>query len=910
MELLIIGGTSAEKMKKILSQSADNVSVTIYSSVDEFLSQTSTRPVHADRIFLMQEAYKALGANAKPVLDSMARFLGNQYPSVRLLCLGADTTALHDMAQIFISPNYATFSVARATGNLITDLALQPIESLTSRYTDFYIKPDIYGAGNSGIVGAVDVGSPEQVAQPQPQPVNNASAPQQEQSKKKSLFGRRKTTPNNAGNSPAAPLTPSQSSGFGGNTSNPTGSPFNNGGAGGSSNINPFASGGQQNTNPFANGGQKSNPFAKGANPNTNPFGNGGQQSATPANATQPNVNPFANGGQQPAPKSNPFAKRANQAQQPSANPFAGGNQPAQNANPFGNGGQQDVGVNYRQGGDHQNLGDPFGEGGIQPGAFNTRKPDNNNSFGYEDNSYTSNDFGGNPFMEDHNQGTAPVRENTLHESNPFVGGSPNRGAAASSTDAFSGMALDSDFNNDFQSPNNFGSSMPNSSFSSPNASPENSPQNPNFGGQNGSFDTPQTPQNFGSSQQNFGGQQTNFGSNPSLDDEFPEVEPSQNPSINSAFGYSSAPEQTPEIEEVSGGFNPLGAAAMGAAVGAGAALAGGAMAGSVGGAAPQVGLETRKLDMTRLQGNVRNQYDFKGASQINGGTVRRENNVEEVAGFTAAPMGGFIDDSEYQQQFAPAPRVVEKIVEKEVYIDSGTETPAQKLLDAGKQVIIVVTGDRRSGVTYTALSLANIYGNRVNTLLVDLDTETCGAQLYQDIDILLSEEENVRHGLQRAKNPTLLGNLVHHDNSAGYDYLFSMLDNPPVSDVDIRGLQNALIAQRQFQLVIIDCPWSRLSALDELFMSAKILICVDPDASGCYNIVRMLDRMPVGGRFTTAVERAGAFIAKQGTSVDNLISNMQWIGETFSSDGVNWAGLRVLGTADTQHLPDVMKKL
>ena len=870
MNLIIIGGVSAEKMKAILANSADNVNVTILPDILAFLNQASTRNMAVDRIFLMQEAYKSIGGNPQPTLDSLNKFVTTQYPSVRLLCLGADKNILATFAQTFISPSHATFSVARATGTFITDLAVQPIEVLTSRYTGQYIKYDV---GN-----VMSYAEQEQSVAPTPAqiPVQKPAA-QPKVQEKKSLFGRRKTTsPNNAGTSPAAPLTPSQS-GFGGNTSSPAGS-FPSGGA--QINNNPFSSG-ANNNNPFASGGQNVKPA--GQQVNNNPFGNNPFSSSNSAPADTLTQGQTA---EQPAKqksgglfgvKKNPFAR--GKTQEPQAQP----EQTQSSSNP--DNGLNGFGVKSR-------ANNPFSSGSSS--AENTSAVGTTNPFGGQSAGFST--PSNNPFAQSgDNVGVTKTKFNTRKPFEPSLQPSTDEVASSMGSAGFGSPFMEdrdpsaANANEVEEVDSSFGTPAYNNPFGSRGGTTsENSAvlqgskipgQSGGFGvrqgGQDGARTSAQNPSNFGSSFNNSGLNTSNSGTLLNNGN-------SQNSNYGMGSGELLHGNEIEEIDEIPAGIPPL-----------------------------EPMSNSRKLDMSRLQGNVHNDYDFKGATQVNRGvTTRRENNIEEVSGITAAPVSGYIDDSEYQQQFAPAPRVVEKIVEREVYIDSGTETPAQKLLDAGKQVIIIVTGDRRSGVTLTALTLAQIYAKRVSTLVVDLDTETCGGQLYQDLEELMSEDENVLHGLTRAKNPTLLSNLTFHSNSEGYDYLFSLLGNGTVTNDELRGLQNALVAQRQFQLVIIDCPWNRLSAIEDLFMSAKILLCVDPDVSGCYNITRMLDRMPIGGRFVTAVERAGGYVAKPGTAPDNLIHNMQWLSDMFKVDGVNWAELRILGSADRNNLPDVMKKL
>ena len=793
MKLVMIGGASAPRLANLIRSSADNVDITIHNNLYSFIEAASMRATPVDRLFLLEDALRDLEGDRKSQLESFARFLEGNYPQIRAFFMAKSEDILRDFANVFNAYNYLTLSIQKINAQFVQDVALQPIDTLATRYSASVVKAD---------AASVISNSAAPAEKPKPQ-----AAQEPPKKEKKGLFGRRKPA-NNVGNSPTAPLSPSQSSGFGFNTQNPSGSSNSENGFNtfGNAQNNGFGQPETGNTNPFAQQSGNTNPFAQQEAGNTNPFGN--QAS---------NTNPFA---QQEADNTNPFENQAS-----NANPF--GQPETDNTNPFESPTTQGT----------QNT-DPFGAPHDDTPFENTPSelnPFNVSSFKHQ---------------------SEAIEE--IDEIEPGLNASP-----FGSPQGFAGgNAFSPSTENPTQNPMNFGVDDTQTQPRQNARQPQNPVQNtPNFGGDNpfgGQAGVPGVEQN----PRSFDGSEQNYGQN--LTPDF-----SQNQTdLDSQMGFTNNPytqQQAP-------------------------------------------------LDMSRLQSKgSRSQYDFKSAQAVhinrNQGTRQ---NLEEASAISTAPVAGMmIDDSAYQQQFAPAPRVVEKIVEREVYIDSGTETPAQKLLDAGKQVVIVVTGDRRSGVTYSAMTLAALYGKRYSTLLVDLDSETCGGQLYQDIEVLIGEDENVQHGVKRAKNPTLLGNLVHHDTDDNYDYLFSMLGNEPITDLEIRNLCSALNAQRQFQLVIIDCPWKRINCLDEILMSAKVMLCVDADVSGCYNIVRLLGEQAVGSRVTTAIERAGGYIAKFGTSTQNLMQNMAWIHETFNDDSqIDWTSLRVLGTSDKQGLLEAMKKL
>lgn len=784
MKLIMIGGASATRLSGLIQSSADNVEVTIYTSLYAFIEAASIRSVPADRLFLIEDALNNTEGDRRSQLESFSRFLANNYPQIRAFFMAKTEEVLHEFANIFAAYNYLTLSIRAINPQFVQDVAIQPLEAVAERYASHVVKED-------GVnIIANSVAAPAQSAPAAPKPAKK---------EKRGLFGRRKPA-NNVGTSPTAPLSPSQSTGFGFNTQTPSGSNF-------SEMSNGFNTPAQSAPNPFATPA-----MSTPANPN--PFN-------TPAPAAQSNPDPFAS---QPASAPNntdPFASQPVSALN-NADPFA--TQPSgtpATTNPFAS---------------------PPASSPAPANPFATPAPDT---------PATSIPTQNTPSQEDDD-----IDE--LEEINPPQMGTPFAMQMPISGESRVSPTMETPAQNTPKSGVDNGSNPPRN-FARQPQNPAQMTQNSEveslFGGHAAASPLEQNPISAGGDEEIY---EPDFGSN------FSETRND----LDSQMGFSSDPYMTTH----------------------------------------------QQVDKSRLQAQgTRNQYDFKSAQtvRVNRQSAGRQS-LEEASAISTAPVAGMmIDDSAYQAQFAPAPRVVEKIVEREVYIDSGTETPAQKLLDAGKQVIIVVTGDRRSGVTYTAVTLAGLYGRRYSTLLVDLDSETCGGQLYQDIEVLVGEDENVQHGVKRAKNPTLLGNLVHHDNDENYDYLFSLMNNEPITDMEIRNLCSALNAQRQFQLVIIDCPWKRINCLDEILMSAKVLLCVDADISGCYNIVRLLGEQPAGNRLTTAVERAGGYIAKFGTSVQNLMQNMAWIHDTFNDDSnIDWTSLRVLGTSDQKGLFDVMKKL
>ena len=859
MKLAIIGGSSATTVKGILGGSTDTVETSIFPSIENFMDMSVQRNMAIDRVFLMQEAYDNCPGDKHAALTNLYGFLINNYPDVSLLCLGSKEPVLQEFANVFLSPEYVTISVVKASARFICDCAIQSVDKLLVTYASLV---------RSSGTPAVAVEQP--VSKPAAQTNTTAPAqPAQKQDKKRpSIFSKLKNTSTNAGHSPAAPLTPSQNAGLGQNQDS-SGS-FSSGVSGnsGSNNINPFGNA----AGSFAPQAGDDNPF--NMQPSGNPFGQPqsapARRPAQPANsqqsqATRKPVQPAQRQKSvaQPAQSTDSFEKP-----QSNINPF--GNQQA-NTNPFGNP-QSAPAASF----DNQQANtNPFGNQNMGTPDFSTPSEDDwgssDDSWGNADSSWGS----------DSNSSFEEPSENNDFQS-----------SFGSSSDDF-GSSSD-DFGNSFGSePANFGASGYDSSPAQSQGQ---------FGGNT------QSPSDFGGfGNSDFGAPASNFGNQP-VQNQPPRGNGQfgMNPGNQGQnFGQSGLSMPAPDFGGTMGTDN-FGATAFGGKSSMEF------MSPPVVSSNPAPAQQSSpSFDRSRLQGNAhRNNYDFAGASQVETRRPGAGQDIEEAAALSASPFGGMLDDSAYQQQFAPKPKVVERIVEREVYVDAGTDIPVQKLLDAGKHVIVVVTGDRRSGVTYTSLLLASLYARKYATLLVDFDSDNCGSQFFQEIDVLYNEHENVRNGTKRLKNPTMLHNLVHHDLDTRYDFLYTLVGTQ-VSDQEMRTTATTLLSQQEYNLIVIDCPWTKLHNLEDMIDHAKILICVDGnEQSGCYNIVRLLGELPPTGRLALSMDRNAAFVAKHGVSVQNLLSNMKWVSASFQTQIKDWAALRIIGSAEKADLPNVMAKL
>ena len=203
-----------------------------------------------------------------------------------------------------------------------------------------------------------------------------------------------------------------------------------------------------------------------------------------------------------------------------------------------------------------------------------------------------------------------------------------------------------------------------------------------------------------------------------------------------------------------------------------------------------------------------------------------------------------------------PVEKIVEKVVEvekpvevvrtveKPVYIGgtSGGRHIFKDIVKGNESAIFIVTGDRRSGVTSTALAMANLFGGVVETLYVDFDTVRRGSLLHLGIQNIVDEDEAVQHGIVVLKNAKALPQLVYRGNNK-FASLVANFDID-VEDESITTASNALAVQHLFKVMVIDCPLEKLHLLDELLSISDVFLCIEGTAQSIMNTMSELQEL------------------------------------------------------------------
>jgi len=247
--------------------------------------------------------------------------------------------------------------------------------------------------------------------------------------------------------------------------------------------------------------------------------------------------------------------------------------------------------------------------------------------------------------------------------------------------------------------------------------------------------------------------------------------------------------------------------------------------------------------------------------------------------------------------------KIVERIVEKIITVDSGKKSKTRDRLN------VIVTGDRKTGVTRTALNLASVYSSMGKTLFVDLDIKRRGSVVYLGIDNLVEEGEHIQNGLNNARSLKVLPNVCYKSDKHDFSCLVSMYGFELDADT-ISKVQSLLIAQKHFEFVVIDCPLEYLPLLDNILHSSALLVCCENTQLSIINTVISLDEAVEGSKLPALLVTKGSFLVTRGSRDGGFSVLLKGVSGMFNLDEreINWCNMNIAG--DESNLLDVVKVL
>lgn len=247
------------------------------------------------------------------------------------------------------------------------------------------------------------------------------------------------------------------------------------------------------------------------------------------------------------------------------------------------------------------------------------------------------------------------------------------------------------------------------------------------------------------------------------------------------------------------------------------------------------------------------------------------------------------VEEAQYRKQ-KEAPRVITKTV-REPILGSGS---ALKGVTSGRlKKVVIVTGDRGTGITSTALSLANAFAKSVEVLYFDCDTRNHGLLNYIDYSTFNQYEQINMEGVKVCKSAQVFERCI-----IPWDENLSILSSDFSCDCDDESLtqtaQTVSECSDTFGVVVVDCPADKLHCVTDLLMVGNTVLCVEGSKRGFMNMLCQMEAVDINPRFKrNMVSRGNMFITKMSPKVD-MKRLLAYIKSIYEPDAVDWMSLRM----------------
>ena len=262
---------------------------------------------------------------------------------------------------------------------------------------------------------------------------------------------------------------------------------------------------------------------------------------------------------------------------------------------------------------------------------------------------------------------------------------------------------------------------------------------------------------------------------------------------------------------------------------------------------------------------------------------------VEQVADdFGGESLGDA--ESQYRQA-TEAPKVITETVVREVIrnVNTGGKNGVLDGVYSGRlQKTVIVTGDRGTGVTSTALAIATELAKKINVLYYDCDIANHGLMNYIDYEMFGSYEENHMHGVKRARSSMAFDSCIVSwtDNL----YLLTSDFSCEATKEDLINTTN-IVAERavDFGVVVVDCPSEYLPCIEDLVLTGQSVICVEGSKRGFMNMLCQFESNDLAMRHKRTLASAEMKKVCENTPNLDLKQLLKYIRSVWEPNGVDW---------------------
>ena len=271
--------------------------------------------------------------------------------------------------------------------------------------------------------------------------------------------------------------------------------------------------------------------------------------------------------------------------------------------------------------------------------------------------------------------------------------------------------------------------------------------------------------------------------------------------------------------------------------------------------------------------------------------------------------LGIGVLDSEYREQ-TEAPKVLERVVEKEVVkvvekevvkeVIKEVETSGvlSSLMKGKLSKVILVTGDRGSGVTTTALDIAMEFAKKTKVLYFDGDTELHGLLNYIDYNEFKKYDQQHMQGVKICKSSKAFCNCALR-----YDTNLDIL----TSDFGVEVSNDELIVTQSvvaeisnnYNVIVVDAPIDRLNCFQDLILQGNVVLCCEATKRGYMNMLCKIEDSPLPLRFKRSIAGKGTLALTMVNPKLNLDKLKKYISNIVILEDVDWMDMTTVVKPD-----------
>ena len=304
-------------------------------------------------------------------------------------------------------------------------------------------------------------------------------------------------------------------------------------------------------------------------------------------------------------------------------------------------------------------------------------------------------------------------------------------------------------------------------------------------------------------------------------------------------------------------------------------------------------GLNIGVLDFTEtIQEPQRTTSADFGNVELNFSEQATETQIDEVD-----TNLGNLDVADAESEYRTAteqPKVIVKEVVKEVVREvNKNHTMLDSITSGVNHKILIVTGDRNTGKTVTAITIAKALADKVKTLIVDFDTDCHGLLNYIDYDKFRNFPETVLNGIKLCKNKRVANNCI-----MSYDTNLDILTSDfscEVKDDEIRVTQDLVTElMDDYGVIIVDCPLGKLPLVQDLIAISNTVLCIEEEKRSFMNTLCLLESLDLPVRYKKGITMRGNIFLTRCSKKTDTKKLLKYINGIYEADAVNWLSMPI----------------